>query len=82
MFALLANIACADNRKALLVSDLPKEVQKFINENFSSAKVVLVKVDNEGVSKSYEVYFDNGNSIDFNRKGQWTDIDCEGSEVP
>ena len=80
MFALLANIACADKRKALQVSDLPKEAQKFINENFSSAKVV--KVDNEGVSKSYEVYFDNGNSIDFNRKGQWTDIDCEGSEVP
>ncbi len=53
MFALLANIACADNRKALQVSDLPNEAQKFINENFSSAKFVLVK--SKATSKPYNL---------------------------
>ena len=82
LFAMLVNIACADNNKVIQVSQLPKDAQSFITTNLSSAKVALVTSETEGVSKSYKVIFDNGNSVSFNSKGQWTDVDCEGSEVP
>ena len=79
---MLVNIACADSNKVIQVSQLPKDAQSFITTNLSSAKVALVTSETEGVSKSYKVIFDNGNSVTFNSKGQWTDVDCEGSEVP
>ena len=67
LFAMLVNIACADNNKVIQVSQLPKDAQSFITTNLSSAKVALVTSETEGVSKSYKVIFDNGNSITFKK---------------
>ena len=33
--------------------------------------------------REYDVFFNNGNKIEFDRKGNWQEIDCEkGSSVP
>ena len=32
--------------------------------------------------KSYEIAFTTGDKIEFDRKGEWTDIDCKYSAVP
>jgi hypothetical protein len=39
-------------------------------------------VDNGILDKSYDVIFTNGDKVEFDRKGNWTDVDCKYSVVP
>ena len=32
--------------------------------------------------KSYDVVFNNGEKVEFDRRGNWTEIDCKLSSVP
>ena len=34
------------------------------------------------LGKYYDVIFSNGNNIEFDRNGEWEDIDCKSSFVP
>lgn len=78
----LCTTACADNERPIQVSQLPAIAQQFIQKHFAGNKVALAKVDNELLSKNYEVIFSNGDKIDFDSKGNWEEIDCKFSSVP
>jgi hypothetical protein len=34
------------------------------------------------MSKSYDVIFTNGDKVEFDKKGNWTNVDCKHSQVP
>ena len=61
---------------------LPATAQQMIQKHFPNQKIALAKMENELLSKSYEVIFTNGTKIEFDSKGQWTNIDCKYSQVP
>lgn len=72
----------ADNDKPISVSQLPEVAQKLISTHFAGKKVALSKQDTEVFDKSYDVVFTTGEKIEFDRKGNWTEIDCKQSSVP
>ncbi len=72
----------ADEDKPVEVSQLPQKAQQFIQQNFASSKVALAKMDTEFLDKSYDVIFTNGNKVEFDRAGNWTEVDCKQGEVP
>ena len=39
-------------------------------------------MESDVLSKSYDVIFTNGDKVEFDKKGRWTNIDCEHSVVP
>lgn len=82
LFGLYATIACADNERPISVSQLPANAQQFLQQHFPDRKVALAKMETELMSKNYEVYFANGEHIDFDSKGNWTEVDCKMSAVP
>lgn len=82
LFGMCATIACADNEKPISVSQLPAKAQQFLQQHFPDRTVALTKMETELMSKSYEVYFANGEHIDFDGKGNWTEVDCTMSAVP
>ena len=59
-----------------------KKAQEFLQSHFVGQSVALAKVDKELMHHSYEVIFDNGNEVEFNKKGEWTSVDCKQSQVP
>jgi len=71
-----------ESDKPITFEQLPKRAQQFINAHFSGIKISYAKVDVDGFDRSYEVFFVNGSNIEFNRKGEWTDIDCKFSTIP
>lgn len=84
--ALLAVIAwqaplVADNDKPISVSQLPAKAQQVIKKNFASKKIAVVVQDGM-INKSYDVMFTNGDKVEFNRNGEWTEIDCRRTMVP
>ncbi len=75
-------MAVADEDKPVQVSQLPQKAQQFIQQNFASSKVALAKMDAEFLDKSYDVIFTNGNKVEFDRSGNWTEVDCKQGDVP
>ena len=74
--------ALADNDKPVSVNQLPKTAQQVIKKQFSGSKIALAKQESDMFGKSFDVIFTNGNKIEFDRNGNWTDIDCKRSAVP
>lgn len=74
--------AMADNDKPINVNQLPATAQQVIKGSFSGMKVALAKVESGLIDKSYDVIFTTGEKIEFDRNGNWTEIDCKGSSVP
>lgn len=79
---LLGTVAFAGNDKPITVDQLPQTVQQFIKKYFADTEVSYAKVESEIFDKSYEVIFVNGCKVEFNKQGEWTDVDCKYAEVP
>ena len=72
----------ADNDKPIQVNQLPAKAQTFLNTYFKDHKVALAKQETELFYKSYDVVFTNGEKVEFDKAGEWTEVKCQQSEVP
>ncbi len=72
----------ADNDKAITINQLPANAKQFIEKHFSDLKVSYTKMETELFDKSYEIVFVDGSKIEFDKKGEWTDVDCKFTQVP
>lgn len=54
---------------------LPQPAKDFVRKHFNEADVILVTIDKEFLSTTYDVKLQNGVSIDFDKTGKWKDID-------
>jgi len=81
LFTLSLNVS-ADNDKPIQVSEMPKAAQQFIKNHFANQSVAMAKVEQEFMSKSYDVIFTNGDKVEFDKKGKWTNVDCKHTQVP
>lgn len=80
--SMFASVLRADNDKVIQFNQLPETAQQFIQRHFSDSKILLVKMDKDIISKSFEVIFEGGSKIDFDSKGSWEEIDCRATSVP
>ncbi len=81
---LMQTMVWADNDKPITREQLPVAAQQFIEKYFAGSDVSYVKEETEcmGMSKSYEIIFTNGSKVEFDKDGDWTDVDCEFTRVP
>lgn len=78
----LQMVVRADNDKTIQINQLPKKAQLFIETHFSGVKVAYAKEESELLDKNYDVVFTNGNKVEFDKKGEWKQVDCKQSELP
>lgn len=81
---LLTFVACANTNddKVIRVNELPQNAQTFIEQHFSGKQIALVKLDNGLLDKTYEVIFTDKHEVEFNKNGDWKEVNCKHSEVP
>lgn len=72
----VSTVAMADNEKPIQVGQLPTKAQTFITTYFKGKKVALAKQDSDLFSKSYDVIFTNGEKVEFDKSGDWTEVKC------
>lgn len=74
------NVSAQD--KVVPFGKLPKKAQTFVSTYYDVNQVSYVVLDKEFLSTSYKVKLNNGIEIEFDDKGQWTEVDAELKAVP
>ena len=67
----------ADNDKPIQIGQLPTKAQTFITTYFKNHKVALAKMESGLFYKSYDVIFTTGEKLEFDKSGDWTEIQCK-----
>lgn len=75
-------LVMADNDKPVTIEQLPAKAQNFIKQNFPDSKVAFAKKEKEWRDISYDVVFINGNKLEFDKNGEWTELKCKRTGVP
>lgn len=87
MIAICCMVSCnmvanAGNDKPISVNALPAKAQTLLNNHFNGQKVMLATIESGVVSRSYDVVLQNGTKLEFDKKGNLTEIDCKQGNVP
>ena len=87
MIAICCMVSCnmvanAGNDKPIAVNALPVKAQTLISHHFNNQKVMLATIESGVVSRSYDVVLQNGTKLEFDKKGNLTEIDCKLGIVP
>lgn len=64
------------------IQHLPAKSQEFIKTYFNDYQVSYVLADKEFADVDYKVRFENGTEIEFNAKGEWTDVSGKQNCIP
>ncbi len=81
LFAFQALVKANDD-KPIKVTQLPPSAQQFIKSHFGNSKVAIAKMETDWLDKSYDVIFTDGNKLEFDKQGNWKEINCKYSAVP
>ena len=81
VFTLVTN-ACADNYQPISQTQLPEKAQTFLATYFPKAKISLARKEIDVMELSYDVIFTDGCKVEFDRKGNWTEVDCLTHPLP
>ena len=87
MIAICCMVSCnmvanAGNYKPISVNALPVKAQTLLSNHFNGQKVMLATIESGVVSRSYDVVLHNGTKLEFDKKGNFTEIDCKQGIVP
>ena len=87
MIAICCMVSCnmvanAGNDKPISVTALPAKAQTLLNNHFNGQKVMLATIESGVISRSYDVVLQNGTKLEFDKKGNLTEIDCKQGIVP
>ena len=73
----LALTSCWDEDKVITQEQLPQAAQVYLQKNYPTESVMLVKQENELFSKIYKVHLSSGIELEFNSDGEVIDIDID-----
>jgi len=79
----IAAIVCfpifqADNDKVITFDQLPKKVQVMLNKHLENKVPLVVTTDWD----DYKIMYQSGEKFEFDKSGNWTDLDFWLSQVP
>lgn len=74
-------VAFADNDRAVSFDRLPEKARDFISVNFPGEKLAYAKQERDFLEVNYEVVMVSGVKLEFDRRGEWTSIECRYSTI-
>lgn len=80
--AFAATLYIDNNDRPIKYDELPAEAKTFITTHFAGEEVSHIILDKDVVCSDYTVSFLSGTKLEFNGKGEWTEIDCGRTSVP
>lgn len=75
-------IASCDREEIIPETKLPASSQEFLKTHFPGIAVTQIIKETDGLEKDYTVYLANGFDIDFEKNGDWDDVDGHIHPLP
>ena len=72
----------AGDDRPITVERLPGQARAFITAHFADTPISLATMDKEFFDTTYEVFFTDGGKVEFDKNGNWKEIDCKYGRVP
>lgn len=69
----------SSDRIAIEFTQLPNNAQSFIKTHFPDKTISIIFYDKDIFDKDYEVIFEDTSNVDFNSKGEWTEIEVKSA---
>jgi hypothetical protein len=79
---LLFGLSANAQKTVIKKEALPANAQTFLKTHFGSKKPSYILEDKEILSTEYKVQFDNKMEIEFDKKGNWKEVDGNSSKIP
>ncbi len=73
--------ACAKDQ-IISFEQVPQPAKDLVAQYFDASQVSYVKLDKDLLDWEYEVRFNDGRLLEFNKAGELTKVDCKQTEVP
>ncbi len=64
------------------IQQLPQKAQEFVKTYFNDYNVAYILTDKELADIDYKIRFEDGTEIEFNAKGDWTDVSGKQNCIP
>lgn len=67
-----------DDDRVITYQQLPQAAQTFLKKNFAKKVPLVVTADWD----DFTIVYESGERVEFDRNGNWKDIECRASKVP
>lgn len=81
LIALCSLTACA-NEQVIPFDQVPEPAKAIVAAHFDASQIAYVTLDKGLLDAEYDVKFNDGRSLEFNKAGELLKVDCKQSEVP
>ncbi|QMU29089.1 PepSY-like domain-containing protein [Adhaeribacter radiodurans] len=71
-----------EKEENITAAELPQPAKDFISTHFTTATITSIQKEKEISGTSYDVFLNNGTTLDFNADGECTDIDGKTNKLP
>ena len=78
----LQSVTCLADDKIIPVDQLPATAKTFVKKYFPQATIEYATKDTEFMGTTYEVRLSDGTKVEFDKKGNWDNVDCKVKAVP
>ena len=78
LMAMVMTMSADDDDRVITFEQLPQAAQAFHKAHFAAKAPLLVTADWDDFTIRYE----SGDKVEFDRSGNWKDIECYNSKVP
>ena len=68
----------ADDNRVITYDQLPQTAKTLLSQHFAKKVPLVVTMDWD----EYEILYQSGENVEFNKRGEWKSIDCRVSAVP
>lgn len=79
---LLVGLSANAQKKTVDMKQLPEKAKLFLTKHFPDQAVTTVTEDKDTFSTDYTVLLDNGMEVDFDKKGNWEEVDGKNKAIP
>ncbi len=81
LIALCSLTACA-NEQVITFDQVPEPAKAIVVAHFDASQIAYVTLDKGLLDAEYDIKFNDGRSLEFNKAGELLKVDCKQTEVP
>ena len=82
LLALTCSFTACANEQVITYDQVPEPAKAIVAAHFDEAQIAYVLLDKGLFDDEYDIRFNDGRSLEFNKAGELTKVDCQQTEVP